>query len=355
MSSDLVRVGELKPEQVELVKRTIAKGATDDELALFVYQCNRTRLDPIARQICCVPRFDGRTRQTIYQTQVTIDGARLIAQRSNRYLGQTAVEWCGPDNQWVEAWLKNEPPAAARVGVYLAGNPNPIYAVAAWAEFSQTYVKDNTTYLMPMWKKMPAHMLAKCAEALALRKAFPQELSGLYIEEEMGSSEMPPTQNTDTLPVAPTTVRSAPRIMASSRPTAASSEYADAVLVGTSQETAEPDSSSSLFHEVANEPDYPEESLYAPEPEKTATPSLSPEPQEKPYSPRATEPSEPLITKPQVNMVAMKCAELGLRDHAERMAYISHVMGRQVDSTNSLTKREGSKLIEALIKAYNEA
>lgn len=171
----------MKTEQEELIKRMLAKDATDEELRLFLHQCQRTGLDPLSKQIYAISRWSKDAGRKVMTIQVSIDGARLIAERTGKYDNQEGPFWCGDDGQWVDVWLPEKNPRAAKVLVYKVGSTRATTGIAHWSEYADT--KSN------FWQNKPALMLAKCAEMLALRKAFPQELSGLYTQEEMAQAD----------------------------------------------------------------------------------------------------------------------------------------------------------------------
>lgn len=158
-------------EKVDLIKRTIANGASDAELQLFLYTAQRCGLDPLARQIYWIKRGNKATIQT------SIDGYRLIADRSGNYAPGRAPTFEERDGALISA--------TAYVLKYVRGTWHEVAAVAYWDEYAQSY----NGKLSDMWANKPRIMLAKCAESNALRRAFPAELSGLYTQEEMPEAE----------------------------------------------------------------------------------------------------------------------------------------------------------------------
>jgi phage recombination protein Bet len=170
-------------DQLALIKRTVCADLNDNEFALFIEIAKRARLDPFRKQIY------GQKRSGKLVTVTGIDGFRLIAQRSGRYAGQLGPYWCGPDGDWKDVWLAKEPPAAARVGILRTDFREPLWAVARFASYNAG---------TGQWPTMPDVMLAKCAEALGIRKAFPEDVSGLYTDDEMSQADRSPAHEPET-------------------------------------------------------------------------------------------------------------------------------------------------------------
>lgn len=163
-------------EQISLIKSQVAQGATDDELKIFLHQCQRTGLDPLTRQIYFIKRAGRMTIQT------SIDGFRLIAERSGSYAGQDVPVWTYNDKGEI---------LNCTVTVYRFGPAGQRYPAGVGVAFYKEYYPNP----MNLQKSLAHTMISKVAEALALRKAFPQDLSGLYTGDEMQQAEpLPPTQ-----------------------------------------------------------------------------------------------------------------------------------------------------------------
>jgi phage recombination protein Bet len=165
------------------------KDAGNGDLAVFMHYCQKTGLDPFSRQIYMIARREKQgeqwvTKQTI---QIGIDGFRVIRDRAARRLG-ISVEyedtiWYDADGREHKVWLRDEPPAACRVVVIKDGRRFP--AVLRTASYMA--MKDGKP--VSQWRTQPDHMIEKCAEAYALRRAFPHDLGGLYVEDEMPPPE----------------------------------------------------------------------------------------------------------------------------------------------------------------------
>jgi phage recombination protein Bet len=179
------------PEQAAVLRQSgIKDQVTAAELSGFLHLCQRTGLDPFSRQIYLIGRFNKKDGRDVYTPQTGIDGYRVIAQRVTAQTGGTYgyedTVWCDPSGRWRDVWLVDAPPAAAKVTVIRNGQR--FSAVATFREYVQAFPDGNPKGL---WAKMPAGQIAKCAEALALRKAFPHDLAGVYTAEEMAQADNP--------------------------------------------------------------------------------------------------------------------------------------------------------------------
>lgn len=166
--------------EVATIKAVLAPGVSDDELALFAKVCAGLGLSPFRDEVALVGRWSKDAGRKVYKHQVTVHGRRVLAARTGELRGIVGPEWCGahapnPDSplRWEDVWLNDEPPHAARATVHRAGH-EPYVGTVPWREFAQ---RNKDGELTGLWPAMPAHMLGKVAEALALRRAFPEVIT----------------------------------------------------------------------------------------------------------------------------------------------------------------------------------
>jgi phage recombination protein Bet len=150
---------------------------TDGEVNFLLIKAAEYGLNPLKGQIYATWR--GGT----IQVETTLDGLRVLAERTGEYRGQTPPEWFD-GIRWTDVWIddKEQQPVAARVGIRREGFPDPVFVTVHWREFKQTNRKGE---LSEVWKEKPAHMLAKTSASLGFRAAFPGEAGGIYTAEEM--------------------------------------------------------------------------------------------------------------------------------------------------------------------------
>ncbi|MBK8695687.1 MAG: phage recombination protein Bet [Deltaproteobacteria bacterium] len=189
---------EFTEAQRRLIRDAYANGASDEEFAVLMEIARARRLNPLLRQIHFVSRWDGEKHRPVWAAQVSIDGLRAIAERTGLYAGQDEPEFVENPDGTIKL---------CRVRVWRRDWPRPAVGLAYWAEYCQM-ARDRTTGKSrptAMWARMPHVMLSKCAESLALRKAFPEDMSGLYTSEEMGNApgQASPSPPPQVVPAAP--------------------------------------------------------------------------------------------------------------------------------------------------------
>lgn len=184
-------------DQRQLIRDSFANGASDAEFAVLMEIARARRLNPLLRQIHFVQRWDSDKHRMVWATQVSIDGLRALAERTGLYQGQDEPEFAeNPDGT-----LK-----LCKVRVWRKDWPRPAVGVAYWNEYVQTTRDKQTGKTRPTatWARMPHVMLAKVAESIALRKAFPEDMSGLYTTEEMSHLSQETARNAPVPMASPT-------------------------------------------------------------------------------------------------------------------------------------------------------
>lgn len=148
------------------------------------------------------------------QIHVTIDGFRLLAERTGNYRGQTKPEWAGGDGQWKDCWPHAEPPKMARVGILKRDGAEPIWGIAHWDSYAPiiAYEHDGTPIVADHWMKMKPEQLLKCAESVGFRRAFPHVFAGVYSTIEM--EQAAPNGGRERIDLATGEVRPIPRLPA---------------------------------------------------------------------------------------------------------------------------------------------
>ena len=199
---------EFSETELKAMRAEYGKGATDTQWELFISECRARALRPgphVVFQLRKSKEYDPDTNTSQYVKKpfwiTTIGALRLIALRTGQYGGSAPAEYIYLDDNGDPSIIseiplpskehKNLPrePWAVRMSVYRKDFDRPITSVIRFDSVATTQKRGEALTLTDMWAKRGDAQNAKCSEADALRKAFPEELGSLYLSEEIKDAE----------------------------------------------------------------------------------------------------------------------------------------------------------------------
>ena len=260
-------------KELAAIRAEFCQGFTDEQFDVAMAFCRVRNLLPgkhVVFQLRNSNEWDEVVKAKVKKTRIifitTIDASRLIAQRTGLYGGQGPEDYIYLDEHGSPSVISPIPlpqtplppkgtaalprePWAVRTTIYRKDFEHPITSVARFDAYASTYESNGEIRLNAMWAKRGPEQLAKCSEMLSLRKAFPEELGQLYIQEEFKSEEEPaaatavtPASVVPVLPSAPTVNQTPAEATNKPRP----GEIGQKTGQSTPEQTSKPQENSSI-------------------------------------------------------------------------------------------------------------
>lgn len=161
------------------VRMHICPQASAKEVAYFMELCRAQRLNPFLNEAYLV-KFQGKPAQIMVAHKALVKRAENHPEYDGMEHGVVVIRDGAVHQEQRGAYY----PEAGEVllggwaKVYRKDRRMPIYAERSFKSMNKGQAN---------WKSMPDVMIDKCAQAAAIREAFPDELRGMYVQEEMGT------------------------------------------------------------------------------------------------------------------------------------------------------------------------
>jgi phage recombination protein Bet len=194
--NSLVSINETESRMIDVMRGSLYPGAKPESISMVLGYCKARSLDPMRKPVHIVPMWvkDPVTKQGSMQ-DVVLPGIalyRIEAARTGEYAGKTEPVF-GPTIETTLGGVKVSFPEWCSITLYrmVNGQRCEFAAREYWLENYATAGKDSEAP-NAMWRKRAFGQLAKCAEAQALRMAFPEATGGEPTAEEMEGKESGP-------------------------------------------------------------------------------------------------------------------------------------------------------------------
>ena len=213
VSSGVLSLG-YNQEQVATIKETVAKGATDTELYMFLSLAKKYELDPFAKEIWFIKDNSGRV-----MIQAGRDGFLKTAQRDEKFKGIASFPVYSNDDfelNPINGDVKHKPNFQDRgelIGAWARVEKEGVTPYVSFADFKEYYAgyKDDQGKIKTgkygplkpqLWDTKPSMMIQKVAQTIALRMTF--GINGMYAPEEVDEQVENQSSNTGEAAKKPT-------------------------------------------------------------------------------------------------------------------------------------------------------